>query len=216
MRAGGEFGPGMGTDDMAVVHHDGAPLVSRDGRIVLHAVRALELFQHVLEMVMRNAHHDRAVHLDETAIAVPCETRITGGAGKPFHRFVIQAQVQHGIHHTRHGHARAGTDRDQQRRIRIAKAQAHRLLDALQGGGDLRLQLGRVLPAVFIKGRTDFRCNGKARRYGQAVCSHLRQVGTLAAQKVAHIRASLVQAISKAVYPFGHVCSFLRASVCQK
>src|SRR3546814_9623246 len=57
-------------------------------------------------------HHVR-IHLEETAIAVPGETGIARRRRKPLDRLVVEAQVQHRVHHAGHGYARAGAHRHQ-------------------------------------------------------------------------------------------------------
>ena len=90
----------------------------------------LGLLDDLLEAVMVDAEHDAAIHLDEAAIAVPGEARIAGALGEAFDGLVVEAEIEHGIHHAGHRHARAGAHRDQQRIRRVAEAQADRLLDA--------------------------------------------------------------------------------------
>ena len=64
-------------------------------------------FQGVFKGIMVQFQHHIAIHLDETAIAVPRETRVAAGGGEAFHGLIVQAEVEHCIHHARHRHARA-------------------------------------------------------------------------------------------------------------
>src|SRR5665213_904041 len=66
-----------------------------------------------LEHRVFHAQHDVGIHLDEAAIGIVGETRIAGEFGKTFRRLRIEAEIQHRIHHARHGDARAGTHADQ-------------------------------------------------------------------------------------------------------
>src|SRR3546814_19284190 len=66
------------------------------------------------DLVVDAKHHVR-IHLDETAIAVPGETGIARRRRKPLDRLVVEAQVQHRVHHAGHGYARAGAHRHQKR-----------------------------------------------------------------------------------------------------
>ncbi len=86
-------------------------------------------FKRFLETVMIQLEHDVGIHLDEAAIAVPGETRIARGLGKALHRRVVEAEIEHRIHHARHRGARAGADRDEQRIGRIAEFLAGHALD---------------------------------------------------------------------------------------
>ena len=45
------------------------------------------------------------VHLYEPTVRVPCKSGVSGLTDQTFHHFVIQAQIQDSIHHTRHGSA---------------------------------------------------------------------------------------------------------------
>ena len=56
----------------------------------------------VLELVALDVEHDLAEHLDEPAVAVPCEPLVAGLRDEPFDRDVVQAEVQDGVHHARH------------------------------------------------------------------------------------------------------------------
>ena len=67
---------------------------------------------------MVDAQHDIAVHLDEAAIAVIGEARIAGALGQALDGLVVEAEIEHGIHHAGHRGARARADRDQQRIVR--------------------------------------------------------------------------------------------------
>ena len=53
------------------------------------------------------AHHNVAVHLNETTIGIPCEVRIAGLLRKTLNNFIVKAEVEDGIHHT--GHRSTGT-----------------------------------------------------------------------------------------------------------
>ena len=51
--------------------------------------------------------HDVAVHLHEAAVAVVGEAGVTRFACQAFYHFVVEAEVEDGVHHT--GHRGAGT-----------------------------------------------------------------------------------------------------------
>ena len=76
--------------------------VERDAAVLL-----VEL-EDLLEIVVLHAKHDVTVHLDEAAIAVIGEARVAAARRKPQDGFVVETQVQHGIHHAGHRHAGAG------------------------------------------------------------------------------------------------------------
>ena len=68
-----------------------------------------------------HAEHHVAVHLYETAVAVPCETGVAALFGHVGYCGVVHTQVQHRIHHTGHGCAGSGTNRYKQRIVGIVK-----------------------------------------------------------------------------------------------
>ena len=168
-------------NDGLVLRDQRLPVFAFHLGIVVEALVFLGDFQGFLEQAMIEAEDDVGIHLDEPAIAVPGEARIARGGGKPFHRFVVQAQVEDGVHHPRHGNARAGTDRYQQRIGCIAKLLLGRFLYVLQGLGDCCLQLIRKITA-FLQVADAFVCRDcEAGGHGQADGGHFRQIGALAA-----------------------------------
>ncbi len=68
---------------------------------------------------------------------------------------------------------------------------------------DLRLDFGGDLLAVLIVAGAGLRRHGEALGHRQADIGHLRQVGTFAAQQIAHAGVALF----KQVYVFCHVPS---------
>jgi hypothetical protein len=83
--------------------------------IEAEAIILLGDLQRFLEAAVIEPEHDVRIHLDEAAIAVPGEAIIARGGGEADHRRVVEAEVEDGVHHARHRHARAGADRDEQR-----------------------------------------------------------------------------------------------------
>ncbi len=94
--------------------------------------------------------HDVAVHGDEAAVAVVREARVAGQCDHALDGDVVEAEVQHGVHHARHRRAGAGADRHEQRPGGIAEAAADNLFDA----GEVPLHFGtqrrRVATAVLV------------------------------------------------------------------
>ncbi len=99
--------------------------------------------ENVLEVMMLEAEHHVRIHRDEAAIAVIGEAAIAGEFGERFDRLVVEAEIEHGVHHARHRGAAAGAHRHQQRIGRIAERLAGHLADVIERAFDLRLQLLR-------------------------------------------------------------------------
>ena len=164
----------------------------------------LGLFDDFLEPVMIDAKHDGAEHLDEAAVGIPGEAGVIGGERQARDGGVVQAEVQHRVHHAGHRHPRAGADGDQQRLFGVAEGEADGFFHQGQGGVDLRGQLAGVLAAIGVEGRAELGRDGEARRDRQANAGHFGQVGALPAQEIAHIRPALIEAGTEAVNPLCH------------
>jgi len=167
----------------------------------------LRFLDDFLEAVVVDAEHDAAEHLDEAAVAVPGEAFVAGFLRQAFDGFVVEAEIQHGVHHAGHRDAGAGADGDQQRRGGVAEAVADRVLDPLQRLGDLRLEgLGVGFPVGDVE-RAKLGRDGEAGRDRQADGGHFRQIGALAAEQVAHVGAAFVAAGAEAVDPLAHAAT---------
>ena len=71
----------------------------------------LRRIERVLERLTVDAEHDAAVHGDEATVRVVREASIGGDVGQTFDTHVVQAQVEDGVHHSRHRELRARTAR---------------------------------------------------------------------------------------------------------
>src|SRR5438874_1468571 len=111
--------------------------------------------------------HDGRVHLYETAVTVIGKTSVAGEYGEPFSGPVIEAQIEHRIHHARHGHARARAHTDQQRALEIAEYPAHEASDLVQGHINLAHEFSRKAGAIGVEIFTRFGCDSEAGRYRQ-------------------------------------------------
>ena len=171
--------------------------------VQLHALLGLHLVDEFLEVLFAHLHDHVGVHLDEPTIGVIGEAGVAGLAGEGFHHGVVEAQVQDGVHHARHGSAGAGTDGDQQRVVQVAELLAAHLLELLHVLVDLGQDLVVDPLAVIIELDAGFGGDGEALGHGHAQVGHLGQVRALAAQQVAHV----LGAFGKQVYVF--VCQVL-------
>ena len=160
-----------------------------------------------LKPVVIDAEHHRTIHLDEAAIGVPGEAGIVRSFRKALDGDVVQAEVQHGVHHAGHRNARAGADGHQQWMVRLVAEIRGRQLSRQRPAPRRPAAFSSigVIVVVVIVGRADVRGDGEARRDRQADRGHLGQIGSLPAQQVAHIRSAFVVTGAKAVNPLGHV-----------
>ena len=81
----------------------------------------LDAFEDGLEIIFADIEYDAAKHLNEAAVAVAGEARVARLAGENFDRFVVQAEIQNGVHHAGHREFRAGANAQQQRVLPIAE-----------------------------------------------------------------------------------------------
>ena len=191
-------------------------LVGRQVGVFLRPVLLFQLghrhFEVMVRQVGRGAHDHVAEHVDEPAVAVPARARVARAGDEAQHRLVVQAEVQHGVHHARHGDRRARTDGDQQRIHGIAELFLHLGFQLLQ----LALELLEHALGIFVvvRGvvRARFRRDREARRHRQPRVRHLGEVRALAAEDRLHRGVAfgvfLPEAVKIDIFLLGHV--FLR------
>ena len=97
-----------------------------------------------VELLAGDVQHDAPVHGHETAIGVEGEALVVGLLGQALHRLVVEAQVEHGVHHPGHGELGPGPHRHQQGVARVADPLAHLLLEPGPGLGHLPGQSRRA------------------------------------------------------------------------
>ena len=163
------------------------------------------MVEQLLKIMVVHIQHHIGIHLDEPAVAVIGKARIAGAVRQRHHGFIIQAKIEHRVHHARHRGAGTRAHRHQQRIACIAKGASCQRADMRQGGLDLRLQLGGILTAMSIKGRTHFGSDGKTGGNRQAQIGHFRQIGTLATEQIFHARRTLSLAVTKCIDPLRHI-----------
>ena len=72
-------------------------------RVELIPLILLVLCHRMLEDFVIQIENGRTEHFDQTAVRVPGKTRVSGQPGQAVNNFVVQTDVQDGIHHARHG-----------------------------------------------------------------------------------------------------------------
>ena len=150
------------------------------------------------------AKHDIAVHLHKAAVRIVHEARIIRLRDHPFGHNVVQAEIQNGIHHTRHRCTCAGTDGDKKRIFRIVEFCTHRLLNLLDGGFYFAIKRFRIGLLVCIVMGADFGGDRQAGGYRQTDIGHFGEVRTFAAEEILHLRFSFCLAAAEEVDIFSH------------
>ncbi len=177
--------PAQGVEDVLLEPGGQAlPVLGGQLGVVRDPLGVLDLLDHLLGGLAVHAHDHIAVHGDEPAVAVPGEPLVTRGLDQALDGLVVEADVEHRVHHAGHGHARAGTHGHQQGVARVAERAAHQALHAAQVELDLLGQLGRELAAELVELGADLGGDGEAGGDGQTDVGHLAQVGALATQQV--------------------------------
>jgi hypothetical protein len=161
----------------------------------------LTLVEDFLEMMVTHAQHHVGIHGDETAIGIVGEARVAGLLRQRYQGFVVEAEVEHRIHHPGHGCARAGAHRHEQWIFAVAECLAGEAADSGKRSGHLFPQVCWIgLPIVVIVS-ADRGGDSKAGRHRQTEIGHFGKPRALAAEKVAHVGATFRRAVAEAVDP---------------
>ena len=187
---------------LLVVDDELRPVVGGEIGVEAVALAFLVDVEQFLEVFVVDAEHDVGIHGDEAAIAVIGEAPVAGFLRQRLHGLVVEAEIEHGVHHARHRGARAGAHRDEQRILLVAEGLAGDAADLRQRGLDLALEVLRVLLVVGVEVGADLGGDGEAGRHRQAEIGHLGEVCALAAEQVAHRRLALGLAAAEAIDPF--------------
>ena len=90
-----------------IADDEALPFLRRHFRVEGVAALVLEAAENVLELVMIDAEHHVRIHRDEAAVAVEGEAPVARARGQALDSGVVEAEVQHRVHHARHRGARA-------------------------------------------------------------------------------------------------------------
>ncbi len=182
-----EFAPGLLGNDAAKLLHDGLEVLGTELRIGGHAALGTQLGQHLFEGLIVHAHHDRAEHLHQPAEGVVDEARVGGQLDHPSRSLLVQADVEHGVHHARHGELGAGAAGNQQRILRVAELLTGGLLGCLERQQGLLPHPRRELLPARKVGIAGLGGDGEPGGHGHTDAGHLSQIGALAAQQGPHL-----------------------------
>ena len=133
-----ERAAGLLDDDVLERLDELAQILGVEVEVVGGVLRVLGRVEGVLEVLAVDAEHGLAEHLDQPAVGVEGEPLVARLRRQPTYRLVVEADVEDGLHHSRHRELGAGADRDEQRVVGLAELLAHRLLERREVLGDLR------------------------------------------------------------------------------
>ena len=144
-------------------------------------------FKYSVEVGLFDLHYDIAKHLHESAVAVISESVISGFLGKTFNSYIVESQVEDGIHHSRHGYRCSGSYGYEQRVLIVSELLAHNLFEFCD-------VLPYLIDDCLIKNAAVFGilsayicCDGETERYRKTDIGHLSEVGALSAKQVPHV-----------------------------
>ena len=170
-------------------------VVSGQLNVLRYALLSLHRVDELLEVLLADFHNDVGIHLDKSSVAVISPARVAGLLSHNFNNVLVEAEVEDGIHHARHGCACTGTDGNEKRVLLIAELLAGDLLHLFNVLHNFSLDLIVDAAAVFVILGAGFGGNGEALRNGQAEVRHLSKVCALTAEKLAHARVAFCEQI---------------------
>ena len=101
-------------DQLLILVYERAQGVGAELTVGAHAIGDTLAAEQLLELGDWHAEHYIGVHLQKPTIGVERESCIAAGLRQPFHRFVVETEIQNGLHHARHGNGRPGAHRHEQ------------------------------------------------------------------------------------------------------
>ena len=162
-------------------------------QLVVHldALLLLDLVDKGLEGGLGQLHNDVREHLDEAAVGVTRKARVICQLRNSFADFIVHAEVEDGIHHARHGSARARAHGYEQGLFRVAQRFAGDLFQFIEVLKDLLLNIRIDRLAILIIPGAGLGGNGETLRHRHAEPGHFRQVRALAAEQLTHLAVAL-------------------------
>ena len=141
--------------------------------------------QRALEQLAVEAEDDVAEDGEEPPIAVPGEPLVLAPARQPVDGLVVQAEIEHGVHHARHGHPGAGPHRHQEGSRGVPEPGAGRRLEPGQALEHLGPESRRLLLAARHVRGPGLGGDREAGRHRDVERRHLEEAGPLAAEEFA-------------------------------
>jgi len=119
--------------------------------------------------------------------------------------FVVESDVEDGVHHTGHGVSCAGAAGDEEGQSSgVAEFFAHRFFDVSHCLLDLCFEFGGVLSAVCVEVGADFGGDGESCGYGQSDFCHFGEVCPFSAEEITHGCVAVGCFCSEVVNVFSH------------
>ncbi len=137
----------LGRDKGLEAGDDLRPVLGGEFRVVFQAFEIFIVLQNLLEQLVVEAEHHVGIHLDEAAIGVVGEAAVSRAPRQSLDGLIVEAEIEHGVHHAGHRGARARADRNQQRVFNLAESCAGNPANGIERVVHHRHQLVRELVA---------------------------------------------------------------------
>ncbi len=164
-------------------------------QIILFALFGFYFINDFFKALFGKAFDNIGKHLDKPAVAVIGKAFIAGFFGDGGSHYIIDAQIQNGIHHARHGSAGSGSYRNKQRVFPVAEFLSGFFFQHAQVFFNLSPDLIADLFPVFVVFVAGFCCNGEAIGHRHAQTAHFSKVCTLSSKQLTHIGVAFVEQI---------------------
>ena len=183
-----ELLPGVSGHDEAVAGVDVLVLGNKalqvvGGQLGVQGNTALLLdgSQLLLELAVVDLEHDVAVHVEEATVRVPGEALAPLGT-QALDDLVVDAEVEHSVHHARHRQGGAGAHAEKQRVGGVGEGGPIGLLNLLHVVDDLVPDVAGELLALLVEDLAHVCGDGHAGRDVDANARHLAKAGALATE----------------------------------
>ena len=156
----------------------------------------------ILTRALLNAHDNVTIHLKKAAVAVVSKALVFTAFGQSADGSIVEAKVEDGVHHSRHGVTSPRADSDEQGILLIAEFLAHGGLEFVDGLVDLFFK-GRWVGAfmVVVVG-TDLCADGESGGDREPDSGHFCQVGAFTPQEGFHCAIPIGFAVPEGVNVF--------------
>ena len=159
----------------------------------------------VLVRPFLHVHDNVAIHLNETTVTVPSEALVLGSLGQRRDGFIVQAEVENCVHHTRHGIAGPGAHRHQQGHGGfVAKLRAHDFFYAGHGALNFRFERSWIGFLVSVVVGANLGGNCETRRHGEDNAAHFSKASPLPTEQRALTPVSFRFTCTKKIHPLFH------------
>ena len=167
---------------------------ARELRVVVHSTFHTKVGQDLLKLSCFHSENDVGIHLDKASVGIPSKVRVTGPASQMLDDVVIDAEIEDGVHHSRHRNGGPRSNGKKERCLTIPKPSARRRLQTTDRFIDLVPEIGRHITGFYDRTANVGR-NREALWHRQTELSHLGESGAFAAEEVAVVTVRMREVV---------------------